>query len=98
VESTFTLPQIGEQTIPEDTIHRLGYHKVTEETLPKHAQVRRHFMWLDAWLLDNIPNTREMALARTALQEAAMWSNAAIACNLAPVVNDPGTFDTEGSS
>jgi hypothetical protein len=89
------MPKIGEQQIYDDTVHRLGYHKVTEETLPKHAEVRRHFMWLDSWILDNIPSGRESALARTALQEAAMWSNAAIACNLAPVHVDPGTFDEE---
>lgn len=86
---------IGSQEISPDSIHRLGYHKVTPETLPKHAEVRRHFMWLDSWIQQNIPNGREQSLARTAVQEAAMWCNAGIACNLAPVVSDPGTFDSE---
>jgi len=87
--------RIGSQEINEDSLHRLGYHKVTPETLPKHAQVRRHFLWLDSWLMENLPYGREQALARSALQEAAMWSNAAIACNLAPLVVDPGTLDDE---
>lgn len=89
------MPKIGSQPIHNDTVHRLGYHKVTEETLPLHAQVRRHFQWLDSWIMDNIPQGREQSLARTALQEATMWSNAAIACNLAPVVPDPGTYDED---
>lgn len=89
------MPRIGKVEIGDDTLHRLGYHKVTPETLPKHAEVRRHFMWLDAWVLENLPQGREQSLARTAIQEAAMWSNAAIACNLAPVHVDPGTFDDE---
>lgn len=87
------MSKIGSQEIPADSIQRLGYHKVTPETLPLHGQVRRHFLWMDAWLLENLPPGREQALARTALQEACMWSNAAVACNLAPVVSDPGTFD-----
>lgn len=86
-------PRIGSQTILPDTLHRLGYHKVTPDTLPQHTQVRRHFMWLDSWLIENLPPGREQAAARTALQEAAMWSNAAIACNLAPIAIDEGTFD-----
>lgn len=89
------LPVIGSQEIRDDTIHRLGYHKVTDDTLPRHREVRRHFMWLDSWILEHLPPGREQACARTALQEAAMWSNAAIACNLAPVAVDPGTFDNQ---
>lgn len=89
------MPKIGNIEIADDSFHRLGYHKVTDETLPKHAEVRRHMMWLDSWILENIPQGREQSLARTAVQEAAMWCNAGIACNLAPAVADPGTFDEE---
>lgn len=89
------MPVIGKQNITDDSIHRLGYHKVTDETLPMHAQVRRHMMWLDSWIQENVPPGREQACARTALQESSMWCNAAIACNLAPAVHDPGTFDGE---
>lgn len=89
------MPHIGQQEINEDTLHRLGYHKVTPETLPKHAEVRRHSMWLDSWMQENLPAGREQSLARTALQEATMWANAAIACNLAPIHIDPGIFDEE---
>lgn len=87
--------RIGSVIIDEDSVHRLGYHKATEETIGYHAEVRRHFMWLDSWLSQNLPPGRELSLARTALQEASLWSNAAIACNLAPVVSDPGTFDEQ---
>lgn len=87
------MPKIGDLSIEDDSVHRLGYHKVTDETLPMHAQVRRHFQWLDTWLIQNLPAGREQSCARTALQEASMWSNAAIACNLAPVHVDPDVYD-----
>lgn len=65
--------------------NRFGFHPATEETRPKHAQVRESFIDFVNELNGILPESREKSLAFTALQEAAMWSNAAIACNLAPL-------------
>lgn len=62
-----------------------GYHKATEVTGPLHDETRAAFKVLAHWIVDNVPMSREQSLALTALQEAQMWTNAAIACNLAPL-------------
>ena len=89
------MAQIGNQIINPDSAQRLGFHPASDDSRPLHQQVRRHMMWLDSWVLENVPAGREQALARTALQEASLWCNAGIACNLADLVVDPGTFDDE---
>lgn len=59
---------------------RLGFHPGTPETAPRYAQNRRWAMDLaEAWDFE-LPPGREAALALTALQEALMWANAAVAC------------------
>lgn len=62
-----------------------GYHKATEVTGPLHDATRAKFNELAHWVVENVPLSREQSLALTALQEAQMWINAAIACNLAPL-------------
>jgi len=69
----------------EDIENRFGFHPATDETKSMHAQVREDFITLAKYLNDILPEGREKSLALTALQEAAMWSNASIACNLAPL-------------
>jgi len=63
----------------EEIKNRFGYHRATAESAPQHARVRETFLNVGAWLNNNLPPGRETALALTALQEAMMWSNAAIA-------------------
>lgn len=65
--------------------NRFGYHPATPITIPLHEQVRTRFFELAIWMNDMLPEGREKSLAFTALQEAAMWSNGAIACQLAPL-------------
>lgn len=62
-----------------------GYHKATAETGTMHNAVRAKVGYLAHWLIDNTPAGREQSLMLTALQEAQMWANAAIACNLSPL-------------
>ena len=87
--------RIGEIKIDPESANRLGFHPASDASRPLHIQVRRHFMWLDTWIKENVPPGREQSLARTALQEASLWSNAGIAINLAELKIDPGTFDDE---
>lgn len=77
--------------MPEEIIDRLkndfGYHKATAQTGPMHDATRAKFLELALWVADtaNVPPGRHQSLALTALQEAQMWCNAAIATQLAPL-------------
>ena len=63
-----------------------GYHRATDLTTPMHESVRANFRILALALVDIMPTTsRELSLALTALQEAQMWANAAIAVNISPL-------------
>lgn len=69
----------------EELTNRFGYHKAIPETIEKHKHIRAMFLEVAHSLNENLPEGREKSLAFTALQEAAMWSNASVACNLAPL-------------
>ena len=63
---------------------RLGYHPAGPATGPIFDLNRAAALVL-AELWDQVlPASREAACAQTALQEALMWANAAVACNLDP--------------
>jgi hypothetical protein len=67
-----------------ELIRRLGYHPAGPATAPIFELNRAAALVLaDLW--DQVlPPGREAACALTALQEALMWANAAVACNLDP--------------
>lgn len=67
--------------------HRFGFHKATEHTAPIHKEVRALFVGTANEILEVTKPGREQSLALTALQEAAMWTNAAIAMT-APLVTE----------
>jgi hypothetical protein len=54
---------------------------VTEATRPVFEENRADFLALAHRVADRVPVGRHQALALSALQEALMWSNAAIACD-----------------
>lgn len=54
------------------------YHKPGDRGKETLTENRRRFRELRDWL-KSLPQTRELSVALTKLQEAAMWSNAAIA-------------------
>lgn len=62
-----------------------GFHGATDVSRPLHEATRQRFKALAHWVIDNVPAGREQSLALTELQNAQMWTNAAIACNLAPL-------------
>ena len=66
-------------------VNDFGFHPATEVTRPKHEEVRAKSLALAAFWLQTCPQSRELSLALTALQEATMWANAAVACNEAPL-------------
>jgi hypothetical protein len=87
---------------------RFGFHPATETTGPKHEKVRHAFIAFADLLFGEIINDCDAAAVEQAmdkLQEAAMWSNFAVALKT-PVVkpkgytitnhNDVPTTDTSG--
>jgi hypothetical protein len=68
--------------------NRFGFHPANEITAPKHDSVRQEVLYTACLFADTLPDSREKSLALTALQEAAMWANAAIAIHLAPLKGD----------
>lgn len=75
------MAQVGQSEIA----NRFGFHPTTDETREKHQRVREAFIDLACELDEMLPAGRESALVLTHLQQASMWANAAIACNLAPL-------------
>ena len=71
------------QVTNDELRKRFGYHRANEQTIPMHREIRSLFLDLAEELNDLLPEGREKSCALTALQEAAMWSHAAVACNLA---------------
>ena len=69
----------------EEIDNRFGLHPGGAKTIPMHNQCRREFIAMANFLDNLLPDGRSKALAFTALQEASMWSNFAIA-ETAPVV------------
>ena len=65
--------------------NRFGFHPATDQTRELHQNVRESFIDFTSELLSFLPDGREQALVVTALEEASMWANAAIARNLAPL-------------
>lgn len=67
--------------------NRFGYHRPTPENASAHIDLRLRFRRMAEDLDAVLPHGRAKSLAFTALQEASMWSQFAIA-ETAPVVRD----------
>lgn len=78
------LPESSEDRERRDVDGRFRFHPATPATGPKHDEIREKHRKLGLWLLANVPNSRERSLALTALQEAMMWANAAVAIHTKP--------------
>lgn len=73
------------ETLHNRVKNNFGFHTANDASRPLHEESRRRFKDLADWVIDNVPVGREQSTCLTALQDAAMWSNAGIACNLAPL-------------
>lgn len=66
----------------EELTNRYGFHLArTEEERAAHETIRKLFKDTAMYLEYHLPEGREKSLAHTALQEASMWANAALAPN-----------------
>ena len=57
------------------------YHSPTLSQVPRYQAIREKAKELAALINDSTPASREQSLAITAVQQASMWANAAIAIN-----------------
>jgi len=74
---------------------RLGYHPATPATAPAFELNRALAITVAETWNQTLPPGREAACALTALQEALMWANAAVACNADPEWSLPEVDITE---
>lgn len=66
--------------VSANEIHeRFKHHPPTPERIIDHQDIRSGSELLAHLFNDNLPESREKSLALTAVQEAAMWANAALA-------------------
>ena len=76
--------------MPDDAaiINSLSYHPATADTAQLHDLVRSSVLDLALAFNSALVECREKSLALTALQEAMMWANAAVAIHGAPVATE----------
>lgn len=67
-----------------DIENRFAFHPATEETGPKHDEVRNSLKRLALKFQRDLPDGRHKSMALTKLQEAMWAANAAIACDSQP--------------
>lgn len=60
---------------------KFAYHPPKEDQPNRYAKIRSTFFALAMGLCQNCPESRELSLAMTKLEEACMWANASIARN-----------------
>ena len=80
-----------------DIHDRMGFHPADTDLKRKAHETARTLSIAHACAIkDILPPGREKSLALTALQDALMWANAALAINGGPkdTINDPGDLDT----
>lgn len=63
----------------DDLERRFRYHKPNDQTVETIASYREQFLALARSINKLVPEGREKSLAITALEEAQMWTNAALA-------------------
>ena len=71
--------------VAEDVLARIennfSYHKPQADQLARYEFIRAGGAYLAAALCERCPQSRELSLALTKIEEAVMWANAAIARN-----------------
>ena len=64
-----------------DIENNFTYHAPTPDQTVKYKSIRNHARFLATMIDELCPESREKSLAMTKLEEAVMWTNAAIARN-----------------
>ena len=64
-----------------DIKNRFTFHPSSSSTVPLYEAMRSKALELAEWMDENAPESRELSLAITNLDQAVMWFNAAVARN-----------------
>lgn len=64
-----------------DINNRFTFHPATPNTAAIYEAMREKAKELAAWMDENAPDSRELSLAITNLDQSVMWFNAAVARN-----------------
>jgi len=64
---------------PDEIATRFTYHPPKEGQLEKYESIRTQTRGLAEFMVAECPDSRELSLALTHLEQAVMWANAAIA-------------------
>jgi hypothetical protein len=65
----------------EELKNRFQYHAPTLDQTDRQGKIRRNAFSLARIFMESCPDSRELSLAMTKLDEAVMWANAAISRN-----------------
>ena len=65
----------------EDLQNRFTYHVPKNDQPERYEWIRNEFLELALFLVHNCPQSRELSVALTNLEQASMWANASIARN-----------------
>ena len=85
IPSTEEKKMAGPDVLREDFEHRLGFHPADTDLKRKaHETVRKLMIEAASAVASFLPAGREKSLFATAMQEATMWANAALALNGGP--------------
>lgn len=68
-------------TVPGDLVKRFTYHPPTQGQAVRYERIRSQGHDFAIFIDMNCPDGREKSLAITAIEQAVMWANAAIARN-----------------
>lgn len=60
---------------------RFSYHNADPEQIAKLEDIRKNMKWLAELLTTHCPESRELSLALTNLEQAQFWANASIVRN-----------------
>lgn len=71
--------RLTEVIINSDIENRFNYHKPDAKAMENHQAIRDYFRSTANVVRDILPDSRELSLALTSLEEAMFWSNAGIA-------------------
>lgn len=61
--------------------HNFSYHAPKDDQRPRYEEIRKRAGLIAEYLQFNCPNSRELSLAMTKLEEVVFWANASIARN-----------------
>lgn len=65
----------------DDLVNRFTYHPPINDQPDRYKMIRDEFLELALILASNCPQSRELSLALTSLEQASMWANASISRN-----------------